>query len=135
MKKDEFKVGDTVYCVIFGKGKIIDKTYNIYNVYPLKVEFENGIKYTYTQDGKSIATSNRTLFFEEIPIPESAYIRPRWRAEDPEHYYFMAGTGLVAVQKDFGSFENDKHFETGNYFKTEEEAKESKFYKVFHEEE
>ena len=135
MKKDEFKVGDTVYCVIFGKGKIIDKTYNIYNAYPLKVEFENRIKYSYTQDGKSTATSNRTLFFEEIKIPESASKRPRWRAEYPDPYYFIAGTGLVTLQKELGFFENEVHFETGNYFKTEEEAKESKFYKVFHEEE
>jgi hypothetical protein len=126
---DEFKVGDKVWDMTYGWGEI----YNIIGGgFPIHVNFDS-IYISYTLNGECYAGKNRTLFFEEIKIPESAYKRPRWRAEKQDSYCFIAGTGLVTMQKDFGSFENDKHFKHGNYFKTEEEAKESKFYKLFHE--
>src|SRR5574344_855888 len=106
MKKDEIKVGDTVYCVIFGKGTV--KSIDIGD-YPVFVEFFLGNSMciiAYTQDGKFDTSGLRTLFFEEIPIPESAYKIPRWRAEKQDSYCFIAGTGLVTMEKDFGSFEN-----------------------------
>ena len=133
MKIDEFKVGDTVYCVIFGKGivKSID-----FGDYPVYVEFFIGnstFKISYTQDGKYDANGLRTLFFEEIKIPESAYKRPRWRAREGGRYYYVGALGDVASITELESDYDNKMFNVGNYFKTEEEAKESKFYKVFHE--
>ena len=135
MKKDEFKVGDTVYCVIFGKGKIIDIGIG---TYPLSVEFFYGnSNFTrgYTQDGKYADSGFRTLFFEEIKIPESAYKRPKWRAEKGCDYFYVMSEGNINITVDNRTKCNDLYFKHGNYFKTEEEAKESKFYKVFHGEE
>jgi hypothetical protein len=134
MKADEFKVGDTVYCVIFGKGTV--KSIDIGD-YPVFVEFFLGNSMciiAYTQSGKFDINGLRTLFFEEIPIPESAYKRPRWRADIGTAYYYINAFGDVTFVAESEDHYDNKKFNIGNYFKTEEEAKESKFYKVFHEE-
>lgn len=134
MKADEFKVGDTVYCIIHGKGIICQISGSI--DYPVLVKFSDGeLKRCYTQDGRYVKEGGRALFFEEIIIPESAYKRPRWRAKSGDIYCHICGTGLIMHSAEYNTLENDAHFNTGNYFKTEEQAKESKFYKVFHEEE
>ena len=135
MKADEFKVGDKVYCVIFGKGTI--KSIDIGD-YPVCVEFFLGNSMciiAYTQSGKFDIKGLRTLFFEEIKIPESAYKRPKWRADTNNIYYYINASGDFAFMSESGNDYDNKKFNIGNYFKTEEEAKESKFYKVFHEEE
>lgn len=134
MKKDEFKVGDEVYCFFNKKGKCIKIEYDR-RTYPVIIRFETGKVLSYTPSGKCEINGVRTLFFEEIKIPESAYKRPRWRAEEGKYYYYISGTGLIMHSAEYNTFEDDARCNTGNYFKTEEEAKESKFYKVFHEEE
>ena len=131
MKKDEFKAGDTVYCTMYGKGVVerIDENGD----YPVLVTFKNGVTKSYTKDGRFYAEVNRTLFFEEIKIPESAYVRPKWRAEKGCKYFLINSIGDIYNTMDNYYEIDDLHFETGNYFKTEEEAKQSKFYKIFHE--
>lgn len=131
MKKDEFKVGDTVYCTMYGEGFIehIDENGD----YPVSVAFKNGAIKSYTKHGRFYAEVNRTLFFEEIPIPESAYVRPKWRAEKGGKYFLINSTGDIYNTTDNYYEINGLHFKTGNYFKSEEVAKQSKFYKVFHE--
>lgn len=134
MKKDEFKVGDEVYCFFNKKGKCI-RIENDRRTYPVVIRFETGKILSYTSSGKYEINGVITLFFKKIIIPESAYKRPRWRAKSGDIYCHISGTGLITHSSEYNTFENDVHCNTGNYFKTEEEAKESKFYKVFHEEE
>ena len=133
MKIDEFKVNDEVWDTTYGWGNVVSLNGDI--DLPVVVIFENGYNtLRYTKDGRQSNVTSRTLFFEEITIPDSAYKRPKWRAEKFDAYFFVAGTGLLLEQKEFGNIENNAHYETGNYFKSEQQAKESKFYKVFHEE-
>lgn len=131
MKKDKFEVENTVYCVMFGKGVVDNIDEEEY--YPVTVTFENGREESYTSNGEYYANSNRTLFFEEIPIPESAYVKPKWRAEKGNKYFLINSIGDIYNTIDNYYEVDDLHFEKGNYFQTEEEGKESKFYKVFHE--
>lgn len=49
---------------------------------------------------------------EEIPQP--------WRAEEGENYYFVGTLGSVYKFKDTRSFHDNRAFEIGNYYKTEE---------------
>ena len=119
--------------MIYGKG--IVKRIDI-GSYPVRVEFfyvNSTLTIGYTQDGKYTEEGLRTLFFEEIPIPESAYKKPKWRAEKGCNYFYVMSDGNINITFDDRTECNDLCFKHGNYFKTEEEAKESKFYKVFHE--
>lgn len=78
MKKDEFKAGDSVWCMIYGKGVV--STISDDKEYPVVVTFGEGIgiERSYTTDGRCHINLNRTLFFEEVKIPASAYIKPKW---------------------------------------------------------
>lgn len=71
MKKQIFKVGDTVYCKIYGKGRVItdvtpevqyDKHDN-YSCRKIAVEFEIGYTYTYLSDGRINEWSEICLSF------------------------------------------------------------------------
>lgn len=73
---DEFKIGDKVYCAIFGEGNVIAiGTDNVY--YPVCVEFFNheARRTEYTYDGRLYTYANRTLFFSE-PKVEGSIKRP-----------------------------------------------------------
>jgi hypothetical protein len=69
----------------------------------------------------------------------SKYVCPKWRAYDGEFYYVDAD-GIVRSEQDYGDEEYDvkprveRLYNSGNYFKTEEEAKSSKFYRMFNNE-
>ncbi|MGL5725582.1 MAG: hypothetical protein ACRCXP_13820, partial [Cetobacterium sp.] len=61
-------------------------------------------------------------------------IRPRWRAEKAESYYTITAYGDVDSRvENFDEYDNNL-FRAKNYFQTEEEAKESKIYRAFNEE-
>ena len=61
--EDTFKVGDVVWCVIYGKG-VVKNILGQDKHYPVVVDFENGIHIvTYTHDGKVSSSAQRTLFF------------------------------------------------------------------------
>jgi hypothetical protein len=65
MRIDDFKVGDRVWCLVYGWGKITQIDYS--EDYPITVKFDNFSVTYYTVDGKlSDSTKNRSLFFEEI---------------------------------------------------------------------
>ncbi|MGL6131380.1 MAG: hypothetical protein ACRCZ9_07190, partial [Fusobacteriaceae bacterium] len=120
----------------FGWGKVVDTSYqNNATLYPIRVEFECGHAYSFTKSGNQYNCGLRALFFEEIVIPTSALSRPRWRADERKCYHYITSIGGVDYSCDTGDEVDDARFEIGNYFKTREEAEESKFYKVFHEEE
>jgi hypothetical protein len=69
----------------------------------------------------------------------SKYVCPKWRAYDGEFYYVDAD-GIVRSEQDYGDEDYDvkprveRLYNSGNYFKTEEEAKSSKFYRMFNNE-
>ena len=66
--EDTFKVGDVVWCMIYGKG-VVKNIAGQYTTYPVVVDFENGVHLvTYTHDGKVSSSAQRTLFFSEPKI-------------------------------------------------------------------
>lgn len=69
----EFKVGERVYSVTWGWG-VVDRMINN-DSYPVLVKFDCNQIISHTVDGKHNKYALRTLFFEEIPIPESALVR------------------------------------------------------------
>lgn len=75
---DKFKIGDVVWCLIYGKGKVTQKypNQNYEDTYPLGVEFgDDCVPTWYTLDGKFSEAGNRTLFFSEPKI-EASVKRP-----------------------------------------------------------
>lgn len=70
---DEFKVGDQVWCVLYGVGKVLHLWDNA--DYCVSVEFDSGDNENYTPDGKLYTCANRTLFFSE-PKVEGSVKRP-----------------------------------------------------------
>ena len=61
-----FKVGQEVWCLLYGKGKVVkvDNT----DAYPITVEFDNVDCQCYTYDGKYHVYCTRTLFFSKPKI-------------------------------------------------------------------
>ena len=47
-----FKVGQKVWCLIFGEGVVVDVGVAEYQTYPVDVEFLKGGREDYTADGK-----------------------------------------------------------------------------------
>ncbi|MGL5803185.1 MAG: hypothetical protein ACRCX7_11425 [Cetobacterium sp.] len=128
-----FKLGDKVWSTRKGWG-VVDKTANSKS-YPIKVSFINRGSISFTEDGKEVESDiHPTLFFEEIPIPETALVRPKWRANKNDSYYCVTSDGMTVGVIEYGRGIDDRRYEHENYFKTIEEARESKFYKVFHKE-
>lgn len=68
----QFKRGDIVWSLEYGWGIIVSTNYG--NTYSLRVSFKNK-DVAYTPDGKRLDYLNRTLFFQEIPIPEDCLKR------------------------------------------------------------
>lgn len=75
VKPDEFQVGDVVWCILQGKGKVTHIESSSQTTYPVEVCFENGESIRYTQDGQYSEEFNRTLFFSE-PKVEASVTRP-----------------------------------------------------------
>lgn len=65
--KSNFKVGQTVYCVLFGEGvveEIVDGA-----TFPVYVNFGGqNTSRSYTEDGKYQTNYNRTLFFTKPEV-------------------------------------------------------------------
>lgn len=73
----QFKEGQKVWEFSRGWGTIKRVHNNAKCYYPVEVSFNNNEEEEYvyyTKDGKRYVKFNRVLFFEEIPIPESALI-------------------------------------------------------------
>ena len=73
---DEFKVGDVVYDLLYGKGEVVEILHKN-NLYPVIVTFDVGAEDTFTHQGKRFAHQpcNRTIFFSEPKI-EASVKRP-----------------------------------------------------------
>jgi hypothetical protein len=72
---DDFRVGDTVYCVIFGEG-VVKEIYNKCD-YPVVVKFNyRECKQIYTLSGKPYTGSSRALFFTPPEVKPGSVKRP-----------------------------------------------------------
>lgn len=132
MIKDRFETGDRVWTFSNGWGHVVRVTNERYSV---RVQFENEDTVTYTEDGRLYEyDKNTSLFFDEIPIPETALRRPKWRADEDCVYYFVGTFGKVLDTKDMRLSIDYDRWKVSNYFKTREDAMKSKIYKAFHEE-
>lgn len=136
MENKEFQtavVDDRVYHITEGWGRITGIDYTL--IFPIKVNFDNGILSTYTLDGKAYKQSLYSSIYWDVPteIVKGRIIvppKPRWRAKYNCPYYFINSCGNI----NFGYEDpqvGSQRFNKGNYFKTEEEAKNSDIYNVF----
>ncbi|MGL5051572.1 MAG: hypothetical protein ACRC6E_13240 [Fusobacteriaceae bacterium] len=125
-----FRIGDKVWDIRFGWGVVVEiREHGLNNV---GVKFGDFVLF-YTQYGFYGAIDfDRSLFFGELVIPVSALIRPGWRGARGDKYYYVTSYGSVIRDVENSYKPDTLLFKTGNYFRTEKEAKESKFYKVFH---
>ena len=67
MNNCNFKVGQTVWCLIYGEGTIVDVGDNPHDT-PVLVHFNSGYVNGYTLDGYMGVGVNRALFFSEPKI-------------------------------------------------------------------
>lgn len=74
VRPDGFKVGDQVWCLVYGKGKVGDIVKDDLN-YPMEVLFDSGNANWYTKEGRFSVEGNHTLFFSEPKI-EASVTRP-----------------------------------------------------------
>lgn len=85
-KPDDFKEGDTVWCLMRGKGKVVMVlTARYFQHRPILVDFPKTVnpvtgeeysnRHSYSKDGKWSQDFNRTLFFSEPKI-EASVNRP-----------------------------------------------------------
>ncbi len=128
-----FRVGDKVWSMTGRRGEVIGYSNDSFDEYPVVVRFEDGSTHYYTADGKIHWDGFRDLYFEEfkIEIPKSALRRPTWRAECGDKYCYVNSFGKIHLDTEALSATDNARYYIGNYFKSAEEAKESKFYKVF----
>ncbi|MGL5964388.1 MAG: hypothetical protein ACRCZ2_08350, partial [Fusobacteriaceae bacterium] len=99
--------------------------------YPVDVR-HNERCVSYTKDGKQYEEEDgRVLFFDEIPIPKSALVRPRFRARRGGVYYYVNLCGDVCQSDELRAKLDEQQYEAGNYFETEELAMDSDIYKAF----
>lgn len=125
--KDIFKVGDEVWCMLYGKGKV-DILDNSLGTNPVGVEFESDYYGFYTPDGRLRLELPPTLGFTEVEMPKPNQVRPVWRAEKGEVYWYINEFGGTHHALESLSAEDAFRFKAGNYFKSMEQAKESKLY-------
>jgi hypothetical protein len=105
--------------------------------YPIAVKNKDCSSCWYTKEGKlSKFNDAETILFPSKENRDwSTFRLPRWRAKEGNDYFCVSGLGDIDNYVDQFTGWDTGLWIAGNYFKTEEEAKNSKFYKVFHEEE
>lgn len=128
--KSIFKVGDEVWCMLYGKGKVTELDDDVFCI---GVEFEEGddVYEWYTSDGRLQLEYPPTLGFEKVEMPKPNQIRYRWRAKTCDSYYYIDASGDIKTRKETKDCWDNDLFKVGNYFKTIEEARESKIYMSF----
>lgn len=73
MEKQIFKVGDKVYCIVFGWGVVNKVRFD--GDYPIEVRFDNDY-FCYTRNGCYIDTGKPTLSFTEYTLQGFTQERP-----------------------------------------------------------
>ena len=67
--------------------------------------------------------------YEVFPFIEEFYKEiklPRWKPKYKEQFFFIYPTGIIGMNKWYGTNINESYYEFGNCFKTQEEAKEAR---------
>jgi hypothetical protein len=59
------------------------------------------------------------------------YKKKRWRAKDGDGYYYVATDGIVEHDNEILHSLDIRRYNSGNYFRTEEEAMASKIYQAY----
>lgn len=129
--RDSFQVGDRVWSSVNGWGKVISISTYDGERYPVGVKTDAGHIKSYTLNGCELEGQLRCLFFEEIPVPETATIRKKWRAERGTMYWFVNVFGEAELTDECGWDSDTKRWEIGNYFKDKKEAMSSDIYKGY----
>ena len=132
MNLEGIEVGDRVWCVLYGYGTVVgmDKS-----DYPIRVHFDGGDGTDFTSEGREFSEEKEPSLFFEMPkmYKNKEYPKkPRWRANRNDPYYFVTDIGGVGDHLEKKDWIDNEFFKVGNYFKSEEKAKESEIYKAFH---
>lgn len=109
---DDFKVGDDVWCIIHGKGKVVCVDGKENYTYPVLVQFGNNDEEWYTCAGQLEEFCARTLYFSEPKIEASVkrpfvptlvgktvFVKP-WNSmgkvvgENADSFWFESGTAF-----------------------------------------
>jgi catechol 2,3-dioxygenase-like lactoylglutathione lyase family enzyme len=61
------KVGDKVYCLMYGEGVVIT-IFEPDNIYPVYVRFNDNANISYSKDGRNFVGANQTLFLSKPEI-------------------------------------------------------------------
>lgn len=131
----KFKMGDKVFDIRHGWGTVVEVEFN-HSGFPIQVHFSTlnkTISDVYTIDGRSsFSDTYPSLYFVEITIPHNASVRPKWRAEVDEIFFHINSVGFIIRDVDNRYVIDNRLYDIGNYFESEQEAKESDIYKAFH---
>ena len=131
-KAHQFRVGDEVIDIITRqKGKIFKISAKDNSVFSMYVDF-NERKDIYALDGRYYAIDKyprllhyrddydySIIDFNNLPKRQ---MPKRWRAEKGETYYFFTSNFEVEKYYDHNDYNDNKAYDSGNYFRTEVEA-------------
>ena len=90
-----FKVGQTVWCLIFGQGVVVGvDDEDSLGSYCIDVKFKDDLSISYTSDGKVYAEGNITLFPHPVEVIKSV-TKPSidWSHVSPEYNYLAQDSG------------------------------------------
>jgi len=128
----EFVITDDGYLVewIYGNAWMRPNDYS--NLY-ISREHGDGVLLEMTvEDGETMKLAQTILGSIGVQLTSK---RERWRAEFNETYYFISSTGAIEESVDYSERFDRELYDSWNYFKTEEDAKNSDIYNAFHREE
>lgn len=126
-----FEEKDKIFDIVFGAGEV-----NRIDGDNVIVHFTcSDLEYEYDQRGCMTECARRTLYFKpfDFVIPEEATIKPKWRAEQNKSYFLVNSFGDVEQTTELGNTTDDRRFLKRNYFRNENDARNSKIYKVMNE--
>lgn len=126
-----FEEKDKIFDIVFGAGEV-----NRIDGDNVIVHFTcSDLEYEYDQRGCMTDCARRTLYFKpfDFVIPEEATIKPKWRAEQNKSYFFINSFGDIEQTTELSNTADDRRFLKRNYFRNENDAKNSKIYKVMNE--
>lgn len=126
-----FEEKDKIFDIVFGAGEV-----NRIEEGSVIVHFTcSDLGYEYDQRGCMTECARRTLYFKpfDFIIPEEATIKPKWRAEQNKSYFFINSFGDIEQTTELSNTTDDRRFLKRNYFRNENDARNSKIYKVMNE--
>ena len=118
--ENHFKVGQTVWDVLYGKGVVTDVN-SAYQNYPVRVKFPDGTR-SYTVEGKLDKELARTLFFSEpkieaatepvfVPTLKAGYIVVAMDECDPPEVIVVSGENEYQVKNNKGTYYHKHHYD------------------------